>query len=77
MFSQAMCSLLARLAWVNSRSFGKCNGVTEFEVCSLQSIQAALRDEALFFQKNYPALASRNGTPYLSRTLNKVKIISS
>ena len=38
----------------------------------LQTIQAALRDEALFFQKNYPALASRNGTPFLARTLNKV-----
>lgn len=38
----------------------------------LQTIQAALRDEALFFQKNYPALASRNGTPFLARNLNKV-----
>lgn len=38
----------------------------------LQTIQAALKDEATFFQKNYPALASRNGTPFLARTLNKV-----
>jgi len=42
----------------------------------LQTIQAALRDEALFFQKNYPALASRNGTPFLARTLNKVQTSS-
>ena len=43
-----------------------------FLIFFLQTIQAALKDEALFFQKNYPALSSRNGTPYLARTLNKV-----
>lgn len=48
-------------------------GLTEI-VVSLQTIQAALKDEAVFFQKNYPALSSRNGTPFLARTLNKVRI---
>lgn len=45
-----------------------------FNLCyfSPQTINAALKDEASFFQKNYPALASRNGTPFLARTLNKV-----
>lgn len=45
---------------------------SQLDINNKKSIQAALRDEALFFQKNYPALASRNGTPYLSRTLNKL-----
>lgn len=45
---------------------------SQLDINNKKSIQAALNDEALFFQKNYPALSSRNGTPYLSRTLNKL-----
>ena len=53
-------------------SVHKCEYVIIFDFLFLQTIQAALKDEALFFQKNYPALSSRNGTPFLARTLNKV-----
>lgn len=34
----------------------------------------AHRDEASFLQKKYPSIASRNGTPYLAKTLNRVRI---
>lgn len=37
-----------------------------------KSIKDALRDEAAFLQKKYPTLASRNGTPYLAKTLNRL-----
>ncbi len=35
-------------------------------------IDAALKDEQGFLRKRYPSLASRNGTPYLAKTLNKL-----
>ena len=31
-----------------------------------------MKDEASFLQKKYPSIASRNGTPYLAKTLNRV-----
>jgi len=31
-----------------------------------------LKDEATYLQKHYPSIASRNGTQYLARTLNRV-----
>lgn len=37
-----------------------------------QSIAEALKDEAAFMQRKYPSLASRNGTQYLAKTLNRV-----
>lgn len=41
----------------------------------LKLIEDALKDEASFLQKHYPSIASRNGTPYLARTLNRVYYI--
>lgn len=38
----------------------------------LQSIDNSLKDESKFLQKKYPSLASRNGTPYLTKTLNRL-----
>lgn len=35
-------------------------------------IEEALKDEALFLQRKYPALANRNGTEYLAKTLNRL-----
>ncbi len=37
-----------------------------------QPIDEALRYESAFLQKNYPSIASRNGTPFLAKTLNRV-----
>jgi dynamin 1-like protein len=37
-----------------------------------KEIEDALKDEATYLQKHYPSIASRNGTPHLARTLNRV-----
>lgn len=37
-----------------------------------KDIAAALKDEASYLQRRYPALANRNGTPYLVKTLNRL-----
>jgi dynamin 1-like protein len=42
------------------------------DITESKSIEAALKDEQIFLRKRYPALASRNGTPYLAKTLNKL-----
>lgn len=42
------------------------------DITDRKSIEAALKDEQVFFRKCYPALAARNGTPYLAKMLNKL-----
>lgn len=42
------------------------------DITDNKSIEAALKNEQHFLRKRYPALASRNGTPYLAKTLNKL-----
>lgn len=42
------------------------------DITDKKSIEASLKDEQHFLRKRYPALASRNGTPYLAKTLNKL-----
>ena len=42
------------------------------DISEAKSIEDALRDEQVFLRKKYPALASRNGSPYLAKTLNKL-----
>lgn len=37
-------------------------------------ISDSIEDETAFLQKYYPSLASRNGTPYLAKTLNRILI---
>ncbi|XP_050528544.1 dynamin-1-like protein [Daktulosphaira vitifoliae] len=37
-----------------------------------KSIVNALKDEATYLQRKYPSLANRNGTPYLTKTLNRL-----
>ena len=37
-----------------------------------KSIEDSLVDEQRFLRKHYPTLVSRNGTPYLAKTLNKL-----
>lgn len=39
---------------------------------AFQSIKDALKDEAAYLQRKYPTLATRNGTPYLAKTLNRL-----
>ena len=42
------------------------------DISDAKSIDAALKDEQVFLRKRYPALAARNGTPYLAKILNKL-----
>lgn len=42
------------------------------DITDQKSIEDALKDEQFFLRKRYPALASRNGTSYLAKTLNKL-----
>lgn len=45
---------------------------SQLDIKQKKSIPDALKDEATFLQKHYPSIASRNGTPYLARTLNRL-----
>lgn len=42
------------------------------DIIDNKSIQDSLKDEATFLQSKYPTLATRNGTPYLAKTLNRL-----
>lgn len=42
------------------------------DIMNNKSIKDALKDEAGFLQSKYPTLATRNGTPYLAKTLNRL-----
>ncbi|RZB77469.1 dynamin-1-like protein [Asbolus verrucosus] len=42
------------------------------DIMNNKSIKEALKDEATFLQSKYPTLATRNGTPYLAKTLNRL-----
>ena len=48
---------------------------SQLDIKNKKSIEDALKDEASFLQKHYPSIASRNGTSYLARTLNRVIFI--
>ncbi|XP_052738216.1 dynamin-1-like protein [Bicyclus anynana] len=42
------------------------------DIIDKKSITDALKDEATYLQRKYPTIASRNGTPYLAKTLNRL-----
>lgn len=46
---------------------------SQLDIKNKKEIEQAIKDEATFLQKNYPSIASRNGTPYLAKTLNRVR----
>ncbi|XP_064632895.1 dynamin-1-like protein [Lineus longissimus] len=45
---------------------------SQADINTSKNIGDALKDESSFLQKRYPAIASRNGTPYLAKTLNRL-----
>nr|XP_006821224.1 PREDICTED: dynamin-1-like protein-like [Saccoglossus kowalevskii] len=45
---------------------------SQMDINNKKPIQESVKDEAAFLQRKYPALASRNGTPYLAKTLNRL-----
>ncbi|CAG9091220.1 unnamed protein product [Plutella xylostella] len=42
------------------------------DIIDNKTITDALKDEATYLQRKYPTIASRNGTPYLAKTLNRL-----
>ncbi|CAD7079007.1 unnamed protein product [Hermetia illucens] len=42
------------------------------DIIDQKQIEEQLKDEAAFLQRKYPTLATRNGTPYLAKTLNRL-----
>lgn len=42
------------------------------DIIDNKDITAALKDEATYLQRKYPTIATRNGTPYLAKTLNRL-----
>lgn len=42
------------------------------DIMDNKGIEDQLKDEAAFLQRKYPTLATRNGTPYLAKTLNRL-----
>lgn len=42
------------------------------DIIDNKSIADALKDEATYLQRKYPTIATRNGTPYLAKTLNRL-----
>ena len=42
------------------------------DIIDKKEIKDAIRDESSFLQRKYPTLATRNGTAYLSKTLNRL-----
>lgn len=42
------------------------------DIIDNKSIEDQLKDEAAYLQRKYPTLATRNGTPYLAKTLNRL-----
>lgn len=42
------------------------------DIMDNKGIDDQLKDEAAFLQRKYPTLATRNGTPYLAKTLNRL-----
>ncbi|XP_063711155.1 dynamin-1-like protein [Symsagittifera roscoffensis] len=45
---------------------------SQLDIKQQKSIQEALKDEISFIQKKYPAIANRNGTRFLAKTLNRL-----
>lgn len=45
---------------------------SQLDIKNKKLIDESLKDEATYLQKHYPSIASRNGTQYLARTLNRL-----
>ncbi|XP_077495321.1 dynamin related protein 1 [Amblyomma americanum] len=69
--TDAMDVLCGRVIPVKLGIIGVVNR-SQQDIKDRKPIAEALRDEALFLQRKYPALAARNGTEYLAKTLNRL-----
>jgi len=69
--TDAMDILYGRVIPVKLGIVGTVNR-SQLDINNKKSISLALADEHAYFQRHYPMIANRNGTQYLTRTLNKL-----
>ncbi|XP_034530016.1 dynamin-1-like protein [Notolabrus celidotus] len=69
--TDAMDVLMGRVIPVKLGLIGVVNR-SQLDINNKKSVADAIRDEHAFLQKKYPSLATRNGTKYLARTLNRL-----
>ncbi|XP_052322308.1 dynamin-1-like protein [Oncorhynchus keta] len=69
--TDAMDVLMGRVIPVKLGLIGVVNR-SQLDINNKKTVANAIRDEYAFLQKKYPSLASRNGTKYLARTLNRL-----
>ncbi|CAG5120078.1 unnamed protein product [Candidula unifasciata] len=69
--TDAMDVLCGRVIPVKLGIIGVVNR-SQADINNQKELSEALKDEASFLQKKYPSIASRNGTPYLAKTLNRL-----
>lgn len=69
--TDAMEVLSGRVVPVKLGIIGVVNR-SQADINKKKIIADCLRDEQSFLQRKYPTLASRNGTPYLAKTLNRL-----
>lgn len=69
--TDAIDILCGRLIPVKLGIIGVVNR-SQQDINDKKAIEEQLRDEAAYLQRKYPTLATRNGTPYLAKTLNRL-----
>lgn len=69
--TDAMDVLSGRVIPVRLGIIGVVNR-SQADINSSKDVKAALKDEASFLGRKYPGMASRNGTPFLAKTLNRL-----
>lgn len=69
--TDAMDVLCGRVIPVKLGIIGVVNR-SQQDIIDNKALEAAIKDETAFLQKKYPTLVSRNGTPYLGKTLNRL-----
>ncbi|KAF7224097.1 dynamin-1-like protein isoform X1 [Nothobranchius furzeri] len=69
--TDAMDVLMGRVIPVKLGIIGVVNR-SQLDINQKKVVADSIRDEYAFLQKKYPSLASRNGTKYLARTLNRL-----
>nr|XP_033776069.1 dynamin-1-like protein isoform X1 [Geotrypetes seraphini]XP_033776078.1 dynamin-1-like protein isoform X1 [Geotrypetes seraphini] len=69
--TDAMDVLMGKVIPVKLGIIGVINR-SQHDINTKKSISESLQDEQSFLQKRYPALANRNGTRYLTKTLNRL-----
>ncbi|VDM82042.1 unnamed protein product [Strongylus vulgaris] len=73
--TDAMDVLMGKIVPVKLGIIGVVNR-SQQAIIDNKPISDAIKDEQSFLHRKYPTLASRNGTPYLAKKLNLVRIFN-